>query len=304
LQNVAFQPGVIRAIPTRVSADASKLGTVLKAGRKRVRLTKVLLVLGCILSVMQVTAENVAVRYKEGLTHGFLALSTLDGERLAIGDLTEIVRGNVVSIRLTYHFKDGSLQDETTVFSQGRSFRLISDHAIQKGPIFPQQSDVLIEMSSGKVTARVTDEKGKEKVEEQKMKLPPDLANGLVLTLLKNVPPGGPAPELPMLVATPKPRIVKLSISSAAKDAFSLGGSNREAIHYVIKVDIGGVAGLIAPLLGKQPPDNHVWIIGGEAPTFVRSDILSYMGGPLWRTELLAPTWPKNTTAESEEKKK
>jgi hypothetical protein len=251
---------------------------------------------------MRLTAESVAVRYKDGVTHGFVLLSTLEGDRLAVGDLTEVARGDVVTMRLTYHFKDGSVQDETTVFSQRRDFRLISNHLVQKGPTFPQQSDVLIEMSAGKVTARVTDKEGKEKVEEQKMKLPPDLANGLVLTLLKNVAPGAKPPELPIVVATPKPRIVKLLISSAGNDSFTLASSNREAIHYVLKVDIGGIAGLVAPLLGKQPPDNQVWVIGGEAPTFVKSETLSYMGGPLWRTELLAPTWPKEKTESKEQK--
>src|SRR5207253_10971097 len=28
----------------------------------------------------------------------------------------------------------------------------------------------------------------------------------------------------------------------------------------------GGVAGLIARLLGKQPPDTHVWVLTGDAP--------------------------------------
>jgi len=263
-----------------------------------------LLVLVCILLGVEAPAANVAVRYKEGLTHGFLVLSTLEGERIAVGDLLEVARGDIVTIRLIYHFYDGSVQDEETVFSQHKNFRLISDHLVQKGPIFPQQSDVMIEMSSNKVTVRMTDEKGKEKVEEQKMKLPPDLANGLILTLLKNVGSGAEVPELPMLVASPKPRIVKLEISSAGKDSFSLGGSNREAVHYLVKVKIGGVAGVIAPLLGKEPPDSHVWILGGEAPTFVKSETLSYMGGPMWRTEFLVPMWPKSSENGTKEEKK
>ena len=86
-----------------------------------------------------------------------------------------------------------------------------------------------------------------------------------------------------MVVATPKPRIVKLAISSAGNDSFSLEGSKREAAHYVIKVEIGGVAGVVAPLVGKQPPDAHVWVLGGEIPAFVKSETLSFMGGPLWR---------------------
>ena len=38
--------------------------------------------------------------------------------------------------------KDGSLHDETAVYSQHREFRLLSDHLIQKGPSFPQPLDM------------------------------------------------------------------------------------------------------------------------------------------------------------------
>ena len=239
-------------------------------------------------------ASDLAVRYKEGLTHGFLVLSTLDGKQIAVGDLLQIAHGSQVTSRLVYHFNDGSLQDETTVFSQRKSFSLITYHLIQKGPTFPHPTEVLIDAAKSQVTVRYTDDKGNEKSENEHMKLPPDLANGLVLTLLKNFHPEGTLPQLSFVVATPKPRIVKLSISAQGKDAFTIGGSRREALHYVIKVEIGGVAGLLAPLLGKQPPDAHVWITADEAPTFVKSETLSFLGGPVWRTELVAPIWPKS----------
>ena len=60
-------------------------------------------------------------------------------------------------------------------------------------------------------------------------------------------------------------------------------GCIRKATHYILKVDIGGIAGVVAPLVGKQPPDSHVWILGGEAPAFVRSEQPLYNGGPVWR---------------------
>lgn len=266
----------------------------------RLRLVAILLLVGL---VSELPASNVAVRYREGLTHGFLVLMGPDGERIAEGDLVQVAHGNEVTARLTYHFKDGSLQDETTRFSQRHNFRLISDHLIQKGPAFAHPMDVSIDMLSGRVTVRTLDDKGQEKVEDQRMKLPPDLSNGLVLTLLKNVAPGALPLQLSMVVATPKPRIVKLSISSPGKDPFLLAGSEREAVHYVIKVEIGGIAGLIAPWLGKEPPDSHVWITSGEGPTFVKSETLSYLGGPMWRTELLAPTWPKSANSGTKETK-
>jgi hypothetical protein len=132
------------------------------------------------------------------------------------------------------------------------------------------------------------------------LKLPPDLANGLVPTLLKNLRPDTPQLEVSMVVATPKPRLVKLAISIHGNERFSLVGSGREAIDYTIKVDLGGIAGVVAPMIGKQPPDAHIWILGGDAPVFLKSETLAFVGGPIWRIELTAPTWP--TAAQPDEK--
>jgi hypothetical protein len=98
----------------------------------------VLLIGASILSAMPAGASPVVVRHREGMVHGFLVLSTLDGVRIAEGDLTQISNGNQITSRVTYHFKDGSLQDETTVFSQRGTFRLITYHLLQKGPAFKQ----------------------------------------------------------------------------------------------------------------------------------------------------------------------
>jgi hypothetical protein len=127
-------------------------------------------------------AEPVAVRYREGSVHGFLALRTLEGKILAAGDLTQTVRGNRVVSRLVFRFKDGSVDDETAVFSQQRNFRLITDRHIQKGPSFPHPTDVSINSSTGQVTVRYTDN-GHEKVETERLDLPPDLANGIILNI-------------------------------------------------------------------------------------------------------------------------
>jgi len=236
-------------------------------------------------------ADPVAVRYAEGLVHGFLALRTLDGTQLANGDLIQVARGGRVTSEVVFHFKDGSLHDETAVFSQSDSFRLLSDRLIQKGPAFPKPLDMTINAESGQVTVRYEDG-GKAKVDDEHLDLPPDLVNGIIIVLLKNVSATNPPPAVSYVAATPKPRIVKLLISSVGSDAFSTAGLGRRATHYDIKVEIGGLAGLLAPILGKQPPDNHVWILEGAAPAFVRSEGPLYLGGPSWRIELTSPVWP------------
>jgi hypothetical protein len=244
-----------------------------------------------------VGAEPVRVRYAEGLVHGFLALRTTDGTTVADGDLIQRAAGARVTSRLVFHFKDGSIRDETAVFTQRGQFRLVSDHLVQKGPTFEQPLDMTIDRASGRVVVRYTNDHGDEKVEDERMELPDDLANGIILTLLKNVAPGAAAPRLSMVAATPKPRLVKLDITAAGSDPFSIGSSRRRARHYVVKIDIGGFAGLVAPLVGKQPPDSHVWILEGDAPAFVKSEGPLHLGGPIWRIELLSPGWPREAAA-------
>jgi hypothetical protein len=252
----------------------------------------------CVLSGFA-TSGSAVVRHKEGLVHGFLMLSTLDGVVIAAGDLTQVPRGDQVTSQIVFRFKDGSRQEETTVFSQRGDFRLISYHLVQKGPAFKNASDLSVTCATGQVTVRYTDDDGKEKVANEHMALPADLANGLIPTLLTNMRAGTPQIEVPLVVAAPKPRLVKVVVNAQSTEPFSLAGFSREAVHYVAKVEIGGIAGVVAPMVGKQPPNMHIWILGGEAPAFVKSETLSYMGGPMWRTELVSPVWPRASASDS-----
>jgi hypothetical protein len=234
------------------------------------------------------------VRHTEGVVHGFLVLRRLDGATIADGELIQTARGDRVTARLTLRFKDGSIHDETAVFTQRQQFRLISDHLSQKGPVFPHPLDMTIDAGTGDVDVRYSDEHGESKRESAHLDLPPDLANGIILTLLKNVAADAPPKSLSFVAATPKPRLVKLEIQAAGRERFSTARTVRIATHYVLKVDIGGISGLLAPLVGKQPPDSHVWILGGEAPAFVKSEQPLFFGGPVWRIELVSPVWPRD----------
>lgn len=263
------------------------------------RALALLLACAALLHPNTLTAEPVAVRYMEGLIHGFLVLRTLEGKIIADGDATQVARGERVTNHLTFRFRDGSIHEETAVFSQRGTFRLLSDHLIQKGPAFKRPMEISINASTGQVMGRYTDDDGKEKVLSERLDLPADVANGMVYTLLKNIQPGVPRTTVSMAAATPKPRLIKLAISPQGEEPFSIGGSHRKATRYVVKVELGGVAALLAPLVGKQPPDIHVWILGGEAPAFVKSEGPLYAGGPVWRIELATPDWPKKPGGDS-----
>jgi hypothetical protein len=76
---------------------------------------------------------------------------------------------------------------------------------------------------SGKVTVRYTDDTGKERVLTERLKLPPDVANGLVFTLLKDIEPSVPQTTVSYVAATPKPRLVHLEIVPQDQVPFSIG---------------------------------------------------------------------------------
>src|SRR5579872_2052018 len=125
------------------------------------------------------SATQVQVRYEEGLSRGFLVLKTLEGKKLADGQSFQSVKEGKVTGRLIFRFNDGSLYDDTTIFTQNGTFRLLSDHVIERGPAFKTPSDTLVDAEHGEVSVRYS-EKGKTKSITRKMQLPPDIANGML----------------------------------------------------------------------------------------------------------------------------
>ena len=162
--------------------------------------------------------------------------------------------------------------------------------------------ETVIDATSGQVMVRYTED-GKEKVLTERLELPPDVANGILFTLLKNVQRNVPKATVSYVAATPKPRIVHLEVTPQGQEPFSIGSYNHKAIHYVVKVKIGGVAGVVAALLGKQPPDIQAWVLGDDAPAFVRSDGPLYGDGRIWRMELAVPAVLPDSTAAARSQK-
>ena len=113
------------AVATNGLEDMAKLGHFW------LRLLATLLACAAPFQTIPLAAEQVRVRHMEGLMHGFLALRTLDGKRLADGEMTQVAEGDRVTSRLIFRFKDGSVYDDTTIFSQRGAFRLLSSH----GPV-------------------------------------------------------------------------------------------------------------------------------------------------------------------------
>jgi len=236
-------------------------------------------------------ADPIAVRYLEGVTHGFLALRAASGEVLADGDLLQIVRPEGVDSRLLLRFRDGSLYDETAVFTQQKVFTLQSYRLVQRGPAFPAEIEVSLTRERGTYQVRSGKHGAEPETISGEVALPPDTYNGMMTTLLKNLAKDA-VETVHVLVFTPKPMLVQLELAPVGEDTIIAGERRLPATHYVMTPKLGVVRGAAAALLGKTPAPYHCWVVTTGAPAFVALDGPLYTGGPIWRVETVSPRGP------------
>jgi hypothetical protein len=239
-----------------------------------------------------VAAAPVAVRFPEGVTHGFLLVRSLAGEILGQGEMTQVVKeGDLVESHLVFNFKDGSLHDEKVTFSQQRVFTMLRYHLVQSGPSFPDQIEVSIDRSTAEYKVRSkTGEDGKEEVLTGAFTLPKDVYNGIFVTMLLNLPKGV-SETVNFLAFTPKPEVIKLELLLVGEHTVSIGDLSRKAVQYVFKPDIGMIRELVGKVSGKIPAQFHYdcWILADEVPSFVQFEGPLQVMGPIMRIEPLTP---------------
>ena len=206
-------------------------------------------------------AETIAVKHIQRPMHRFMVARTADGKTIANGEFVQVVRGDEVTMRLTYQFLDGSIDDEETTYTQQSRFRLVRNHHIQRGPFFTKPIDFTVEAATGIVTSRTTDKNGKVHVENKHMNLPEDLANGFVGTLLLNVPHNKSPFRVGMLAPVGGGRLVPLLVSPEDEQTIHLVGHSLKAAVFRIHPELGGIVSMIARIIGLQPKDVVVWVL-------------------------------------------
>jgi len=231
-------------------------------------------------------AEPISVRHVQRPMHRFMVARSEAGKIIASGEFSQVVQGDEVTMRLTYKFMDGSIDDETTTYRQQGTFRLVRNHHIQKGPFFAKPVDFAVEAATGIATNRTTDKNGTIHIENHHIDLPDDLANGFVGTLLLNTPQNTTPFRVAMLVPVNGARLIRILISPEGEQTFQTTGQTRRATVFRIHPELGGIVGVIASLIGLKPKDVMVWVLEGDEPAVVR--IVGQLGGygPMVSSEL------------------
>lgn len=243
----------------------------------------------CLCAATAAGADPISVKHKQGEVHAFLSIRSDDGKLIGYADEVNVPAGRAWRSRLTMRFLDGSLSDETTLYTQGPTLHMLTDHLVQKGPSFPKPTDMTIDTAKGQVTYH-EEKDGKDELKTDAMEMPSDLANGMVPMVLQNFPRGTEELKVGYVVTAPKPRLVKLAIHRDGQGTYKVGTA-RPATQFRIHIEIGGLEGMVAPVIGKEPPDMRAWVSSGEAPTFLKMHGIVFIGGPEWTLQLISPQW-------------
>jgi hypothetical protein len=253
----------------------------------------VLVLMVLLLGSARLSAAQIPVRFAEGSVHAYLLLHDLNDSLLAQGDLLFTTREGLVEKRMIFHFKDGSQFEETVAFTQQNVYTMQSFHLVHEGPSFPAEVDITLERAGGKYHVKSKSHKeGREKELQGTIDLPADVYNGMVPDVVKDFPPGK-SETVHYAIFTPEPRIIELALTPHGEGAVQVGDSVKTATRYVLKAHFGLLAELLVKVIGSMPPDYYVWIIPDEVPVFAGFEGQLFMGGPVWRIELAATSWPK-----------
>jgi hypothetical protein len=236
-------------------------------------------------------ATPVRVRYAEGAIHGFLILRDAGGKQIAHGDLIQTAAGGIVDTRVLFHFRDGSFLQERVTYTQGGTFRMRNYSFEMRGATFPATQRITMERATGKYRVETQPRGGQAEVLEGTLDVPEDTYNGMIMVIAKNLTKV-PSTRVHFVAFRPKPMLVELDITAANTQRVSIGGAERNTVHFVVKPQLGGIKHFLAKLFGKLPPDNHLWILSEQVPAFVRAESFLFNNGPTWRIELAAPKWP------------
>lgn len=239
-----------------------------------------------------VNAAPIAVKFPEGMTHGFLLVRSLAGEILGQGEMIQTLKeDDLIENQLVFRFKDGSLHDEKVAFSQQRVFTMISYRLVQRGPSFPEQLDVSVDRGTAKYTVRSQEgEDGKEEVLTGQVDLPKDVYNGMLITMSKNLQKGSDE-TVSVFAFTPTPQAIKVNLHAVDEDPVNIAEVSRKATQYVYTPQIGMIKEFFGKALGKLPAEFHYtcWIMNDKIPSFVQFEGPLQLMGQVVRIELVSP---------------
>ena len=146
----------------------------------------------------------------------------------------------------------------------------------QRGPSFPSAVALSLDRKSGAYHVQSLETERPTLLSSGRLHLPPDVCNGMVLTLLRNLPSGGDE-TVHFVAFTPEPKVVTLRLLPVNTATIRIGDMAKQVTQYVLEPKLGRLTPLFGKLLGALPQEFNyrVWLLTDDVPA------LAVFEGPL-----------------------
>jgi len=222
----------------------------------------------------------------EGALHGFPAMRSLDGKKLADGDFAQWIEGGRLHIRILYEFGEGRRVEERAAFRQ--SPELVQEEwslrEMRGGELYRHFE---VDFRSGAASAKKREEGGLRewtgKLETPSGRAFAGFGFTMALKALRERLMRGERVELRAAAFTPKPRLVEVELRHGGLDRMRMGGRLLRGDRFIVHAKIPWIATLFV-----DAPDHRIWLTNPAPAGFLRWEgPLAEPGDPVIRVDLL-----------------
>jgi hypothetical protein len=209
-------------------------------------------------TILAASLVAVELTQLEGAAHAFPAMRELDGRKIADGEFTQAVRGNILHVEISYDFLDGGKLREITDLRQQPELSQLkwSCRQTKQGSL---QREFEIDFGSGTAVGRERQKDGLKEWHEQ-VEIEPGqtfAGFGFVLALqnLRDRLHKGEIIELKAVGFTPKPRVVGVRLSYHGVDEMRMADRSVTGEHFMIQPQIPALAKMLIKVV-----DTNIWL--------------------------------------------
>lgn len=215
----------------------------------------------------QIKTESIASDF-EGTAHGFPVLRSLDGAKLADGEFSQRLEGELLHVSIRYEFSPVHSIEERATFRQKPAL-------IQEAWSWQEVKDgksyrtFQIDFASGKASAEKRTERGMRRwsrvIKLERERCFAGFGFTLAIQRLREQLIQGEKIELQAIGFTPKPQAVLVEISYGGLDQISMSQRTVRGDRFVIHPKIPWIAKLFVHV-----PDTRIWLINPLPAGFLR----------------------------------
>jgi hypothetical protein len=238
--------------------------------RRRLAVASVALVVAASRAAARESDDPIRLAWTEGDVAGLTTILDADG-RAPIGrvEYWQRRRGDVLTIRRTARFQDGSSDEDHAEAKVGKTLETLRGRTIIRDAEGKPIVDVEIDVAGDRIRGFYLDDGRRESVDEAADLTPGTYFGPLIFLVLKNFDAnvGDGSVVFRTVAVTPKPRVIGMELSPAGRTSVARAGGKLAVQRYQLRPTVHW---LVDPLIRELAPETYFEVLSGRPPAMVR----------------------------------